>query len=183
MKFNTQSKPQTSRPADPEHDTRVTIPHDEIPWSTGEYEVHPAGIFRAEFTGYESFFDTKFGSEKPRLQLQFYTDAETETDEGAQISSWTSPSLTPKCKFPGFLQAIGLDLAEVRAQIKEKKFSLDPYIGAKLRICVEHEPRGDGQGVSAVIKSFQSLKSGSAAEQPAEEKPTKPSRRAKWEDE
>jgi hypothetical protein len=123
----------------------------ELTWN--DFTPHPVGIFRAEFTGFEKPEPhPQYGQ---RILLHFTTEEKKENGENFTISVFTSISLGPKARVRPMLAAMGVDVT----QLNVKTFKLSEYIGRKLVLVIEHEPRADGMGINAVIKSFQPLRS------------------------
>lgn len=147
-----------------------SVPEDEshIEYRSGnEFELHPAGVYEAEFVGFKDFVDDRY--QKLRLRLHFYTEVERADGEPSRLGCYTAPNLDSRAKLRSFLAALGENLDEVQAQMAAGTFRLAERVGGRVRVCVEHQARTDGQGDTAVIKSFVQL---------AENKPV--SRRANW---
>lgn len=112
-----------------------------------DYELHPAGEWRAQFVAWEEDKHEKFG-----IQCKLSFDTEVLDDEGKsrRISTWTKPSLHPKGRVAKLLAAIGIDVdaipdedLKINPQTGKPKFTLDDYIGSKLRLMIAHEPKKD----------------------------------------
>lgn len=129
-----------------------------IDWRSGG-ELHPAGIWAAVFSGFESFDHEQFGY---RVRLKFTTAAEQSNGENHELSVTTSPSLGPKAKIYPLLVALGED----PKLIKPSEFKLSAYLKRKLQLVVEHAPRQDGTGNFAKVVSFQPLPAKSARPKP-----------------
>lgn len=119
----------------------------EIEWKAGDYEPHPVGVYTAEFAKWEKDEHEEYGL---RIRLHFETEPEDEDEDAGHISTWTKPSLHPKGRVRPMLAAMGVDVS----QIDVKDFRLSDYLGKRLLLAIEHEPRKDGQGIKASIKSF-----------------------------
>lgn len=130
-----------------------------LEFRAGNYVPHPVGAFRAEFVRFERPTEEELRKnpewDPGRIRLVFHTEAEMEDGEPFQIAVWTAPSFSPRGRLRPMLVAMGVDVdGLVRDQDKLKAFRLKQYTGGKLMLAIEHEPRKDGQGNRAVIKSF-----------------------------
>lgn len=134
----------------------MALTEQDLTWR-GEYQPHPTGIYRAQLDSVEVTESAPEYGSKPRLKLTFTTDAEMDTGEPFSISVYSAPGLDPRAKVRPFLIALGENLDECAAKMAQREFRLSAYIGRKVTVVVEHEPRKDGQGVRAVVKSFQPI--------------------------
>ncbi len=72
-----------------------------------DFELHPEGVFEADFVEWAEEYSETFSKEQIKLTF----DSEEEMDDGKpyRISKWVSASLHPKSGMYGFLKAVGID--------------------------------------------------------------------------
>lgn len=151
-------------------DELITKPEQEpeVDWSG--FTLHPAGFFTLKFIGFKTVKgDEKYGG-KNRAELHFISDAPTEGEGSAEIRCYSAFSFDPRAKIRPFLTACGVDVDKLTKDPEAKKaFRLSSFVGKKVMAAIEHQPRQSGDGVNAVIKSFQPVQ-------------TKPKARPKFEE-
>lgn len=128
----------------------------DLSWKA-EYEPHPAGIFRAKLDSVEVVQSAEEYGSKPRLRLNFLTEAETKTGEPMSIPCFTAPSLDPRAKVRPLLVAMGIDVNEAAKKFASREMKISDFVGRSVQIVVEQQPRQDGQGVRSKIVSFQPM--------------------------
>jgi len=113
----------------------------EFEWSLkGEYELHPAGEWKAVFTKWERDEHEKFGVQ---AKLTFETEVVDDDGERRKMTCWAKPSLHPKSKIAKLLAALGHNPQQWTEE-QVKSFSLTKLVGSKVRIVVAHEKKKDG---------------------------------------
>ncbi len=123
----------------------------------GEYQPHPPGIFPGQLTEVSVIPGAEQYGSKPRLCMMFVTSEEMESGEPFSVNVYSAPSLDARASLRGFLLAIGQDLGTIKAAMTAGTYRTANFIGSKCLLVIEHEPRADGQGIRAKVKSFQPL--------------------------
>lgn len=124
----------------------------------GEYQPHPPGIFPAQLDEVTVIAGAEQYGSKPRLCMSFVTNESMDNGEPFSINVYSAPSLDARASLRGFLLAIGQDLAVIKESMAAGTYRTGNFIGSKCLLVIEHEPRADGQGIRAKVKSFQPLK-------------------------
>jgi len=107
-------------------------------WSRkSDFELHPEGLWRMQFVDWKEEISEQWGQQ---ARLSFDTECKMKDGQPYRVSVWGKPSLHPKSKVAGFLKALGIDAAEVDVDT----FTLDDFIGQKLRGLIKHYEGQDG---------------------------------------
>ena len=123
----------------------------ELEWSRkSDFELHPAGEWRAQFVEWERDVHEKFGVQ---VKLTFDTEVLMDDNRPYRISTWCKPSLHPKGKVYKLLQALGNDPDEISDE-QLRTFTLDDYIGGRCRLAIVHEKKKDSDDVTHKINGF-----------------------------
>lgn len=123
----------------------------------GEYQPHPPGIFPGQLTEVSVIAGAEQYGSKPRLCMSFTTSAEMDSGEPFTVNVYSAPSLDARASLRGFLLAIGQDLQGIKESMAVGTYRTGAFVGSKCLLVIEHEPRADGQGIRAKVKSFQPL--------------------------
>jgi hypothetical protein len=119
---------------------------DELEWTLKpDYELHPAGEWRAQFVGWEKDTHEKFGIQ---VKLTFQTEVLDSDGKHREISTWGKPSLAPKSKVALLMMALKPDFDPKKlteAELRQFSRVLDDMCGEKLRLQIAHEPKKDAK--------------------------------------
>ena len=129
-------------------------------WLRKTFELHPEGSFRAQFVEWQEDQNEKFGGVQCRLT--FDTEALMSDGRPYRISTWSKPSLHPRSRVSKFLKAIGVD-PDTISDDELKTFTMDDYIGRKLKLVIIHETSEEGTERHK-IASFSPLKAAKVPE-------------------
>lgn len=132
-----------------------------------EYELHPAGEFRAQFVEWKEETSDKFGTQ---VRMSFHTEALDSKGKNHEISVWGKPSLHPKSMVAKLLRALGTDPDSIPDEAL-KNFSLDNWCGQKLRLAIEHYIPQTGGDEKAKVASFLPYEAANVARDPKWDEP------------
>lgn len=117
----------------------------------GDYVPHPAGEWRAQLIEWGPDNHQEFGLQ---CKIVFQTEVADEKGEARKITVWCKPSLHPKGKIFAMLGAMGVDPNAIPEE-QLKAFSLDPYVGKRLRLSITNEPKESDPKVTVDrVKAF-----------------------------
>jgi hypothetical protein len=123
----------------------------ELEWTRKPaYEMHPAGTWKAQFVEWAPDRHQEFGLQ---VRLAFETQVEDAEGKPRRMTVWTKPSLHAKGRIFGLLMAFGIDPTKDIADEDLQNFSLDPYVGKKLRLQITHVAKKDAKG-NAIAGEF-----------------------------